>query len=388
MRLGFKIAIRFLRSNLGQTILIVIGITIAVAVQIFIGSLIQGLQKSLVDKTIGSSSQITVSSDSNNKEIGDYQDIINTITSKETQVKYISAVSDHSALYKEDGDTKSLLVRGMDLAKSEGIYKWKENLVFGKLPSKKNEILIGVDLKKEYGWKLGDTVKLLTADQKEFKCKIVGFFDLRVSSLNSSWGIVTLPSAQKMFSTGDKVTSIEMQVNENVVFSADKIASDILGKIDGKKLKVDNWKAQNEQLLSGLQGQSVSSIMIQAFVLISVVLGISSVLAITVMQKSRQIGILKAMGLKNSAASFVFLSEGIILGIFGAVCGILLGFGLSAAFSAFVLNPDGTPVVALYLDRNFLIFSGIIALAASMVAALIPARKSTKLNPIDIIRNN
>lgn len=152
-------------------------------------------------------------------------------------------------------------------------------------------------------------------------------------------------------------------------------------------MKIENWKSQNEELLSGLKGQSSSSIMIQVFVLISVVLGIASVLAITVLQKSKQIGILKAMGLKDKTASLIFLSEGFILGLFGAFIGVGLGIGLSFSFTKFALNPDGTPVVPLYIDYKFIALSGFIALASATFAALIPAGKSSKLNPIEVIKN-
>ncbi len=209
-----------------------------------------------------------------------------------------------------------------------------------------------------------------------------------MSSLNKSWGITTLTSVQDIFDAKDSVTSIEIQVNEEAVFLADEIAAKIATELNQDNLSVENWKVQNEQLLSGLQGQSISSIMIQVFVMISVVLGIASVLAITVLQKSKQIGILKAMGIRNSSTSYIFLFEGLILGFFGALLGILLGLGLSVAFTKFALNPDGTPVIDLYISYSFILLSGIIAIVASVLAALVPAIRSSKLNPIDIIRNN
>ena len=127
--------------------------------------------------------------------------------------------------------------------------------------------------------------------------------------------------------------------------------------------------------------------MIQVFVLIAVVLGIASVLAITVLQKSKQIGILKAMGIKDSTSSLIFLFQGLLLGVLGGILGVLLGLGLSFSFTRFALNPDGTPVVPLYIDYGFIALSALIALASSTFAALIPARRSSKLNPIEVIRN-
>lgn len=388
MRLGYKIARRFLKSNKGQTLLIILGIAIGVSVQIFIGSLIQGLQKSLVEKTIGNSSQITITSNTDEKKIVDYKKLIADIETVDKNIKEISVVADYPAFLEYGKNSQSILIRGFEIDQADGIYNIIDNLEEGTYPINDNDIILGIDLKTEYDIKLNDEINLVTTNQETVKAKVVGFYDLKVSSINKNWGITTLGTVQNIFDTGDSITSIEMQVNGDSVFLADEIATKIITKIDDDTLTVDNWKDQNEQLLSGLQGQSISSLMIQVFVLISVVLGIASVLAITVMQKSKQIGILKAMGIKNAATSYVFLFEGLILGFFGALLGIILGLGLSFAFTKFALNPDGTPVIALYISYPFIMISGLIAVASSIFAALIPAIRSSKLNPIDIIRNN
>ena len=388
MRLGYKIARRFLKSNKGQTLLIILGIAIGVSVQIFIGSLIQGLQKGLVEKTIGNSSQITITSNTDEKKIVDYKKLIADIETLDKNIKGISVAADYPAFLEYGKNSQSILIRGFEIDQADGIYNIIDNLEEGTYPINDNDIILGIDLKTEYDIKLNDEINLVTTNQETVKAKVVGFYDLKVSSINKNWGITTLATVQNIFDTGDSITSIEMQVNGDSVFLADEIATKIITKIDDDTLTVDNWKDQNEQLLSGLQGQSISSLMIQVFVLISVVLGIASVLAITVMQKSKQIGILKAMGIKNSSTSYVFLFEGLILGFFGALLGIILGLGLSFAFTKFALNPDGTPVIALYISYPFIMISGLIAVASSIFAALIPAIRSSKLNPIDIIRNN
>jgi len=387
MKLGFHIAIKFLKSNKGQTFLIILGIAIGVSVQIFIGSLIQGLQKSLVEKTIGNSSQITITSKETDATIRNYEKWMDTIRSVDTSITDISATLDRAALLSYNENSKSLLIRGFDLEQADGIYHISDRIVEGTIPSKANEIILGVDLQKEYGIHLNDDIVLTTA-QNRLTCNVVGFFDLKVASLNTGWGITSLKNSQTMFEALDTVTSIEMQVNDASVFKVDEIATKIATTLNNDTLKINNWKEQNESLLSGLQGQSISSYMIQVFVMISVLLGIASVLAITVLQKSKQIGILKAMGIRNSSTRFIFLFEGLILGFFGAVLGILLGLILSVSFTKFALNPDGTPVISLYLNYSFIVVSGIIAIIASVLAALVPAIRSSRLNPIDIIRNN
>lgn len=388
MRLGFKIAKRFLKSNLSQTFLIILGIAIGVSVQIFIGSLIQGLQKSLIEKTIGNSPQITITSTTDDKRILDYDKIIEDIKGVDDKIEKISVADDNPAFLEYGDNSQSLLIRGFDIGEADKIYNFIERLEEGTYPQNDKEIILGTDLKEEYGIALNDMVMITTTSQKTEEWKVVGFFDLNVSSINKNWGITTLETAQNLFDTQNSITSIEIQVEESSSFIADELAGKIIETLNNDSIEVDNWKAQNEQLLSGLQGQSISSIMIQVFVMISVVLGIASVLAITVMQKSRQIGILKAMGIKNSSTSYIFLFEGLILGFFGAALGILLGLGVAFSFTKFALNPDGTPVVALYISYSFIAMSGLIAIGASVLAAFIPAIRSSKLNPIDIIRNN
>lgn len=388
MKLNFNIAVRFLKSNISQTLIIILGIGIGISVQIFIGSLIQGLQKGLVEKTIGSSSQITITATSQDKLIDDYIDLMKTVQSADIRVKDILPAYDNAVLMEYDGKSQSLFVRGFDLSKADDIYKITDSIVEGSMPKKANEVILGKSLIEEYGFQVGDTITIIMPDKTARECKIAGFFDLKIAQINNSWCITSLSSAQELFNVKDVITSIEMQVADQYVFSTDTIAENISKAIGTSEYKITDWKEQNEQLLSGLQGQSISSIMIQIFVMLSVVLGIASVLAITVMQKAKQIGILKAMGIKNSATSMIFLFEGLILGTFGAIVGILLGLGLAAVFSTFALNPDGTPVVALYLNIKFVAMSGVIAILSCVFASFIPAIKSSKLNPIDIIRNN
>ena len=388
MRLGLKIALRFLKSNKGQTLLIILGIAIGVSVQIFIGSLIQGLQKGLVEKTIGNSPQITVSSKAEDKRIYDYSELIGSIRASDPDITVVSETIDNAAFLEYSGNSQSILIRGFNIDRADGIYSLYARIEEGTYPRNDNEIVLGIDLKDEYSLSLNDKVNVTTYNNKSVVLTVVGFFDLKVSSLNTGWGIVTLKSAQDIFDTGMAVTSVEIKLEDDAVFLADEIADKLRWKMLGDNLEIENWKAQNESLLSGLQGQDISSYMIQVFVMVSVVLAIASVLAITVIQKSRQIGILKAMGIRNSSTSYIFLFEGLILGFFGAVFGILLGLGLSVAFTKFAVNPDGTPVINLYINYSFITLSGLIAIVASILAALLPAVRSSKLNPIDIIRDN
>ena len=111
MKLGFHIAVRFLKSNIGQTILIVMGIAIGVSVQIFIGSLIQGLQKSLIEKTIGDSAHITILPGEDEEEIEEYDALYKKILGADDRIESISFAADYPAFFELDDESKSVLVR-------------------------------------------------------------------------------------------------------------------------------------------------------------------------------------------------------------------------------------------------------------------------------------
>lgn len=384
MRLSFDIALRFLKSGKGQTLLIALGISVGVAVQIFIGSLIQGLQISLIDTTVGSSSHITVTAVNDEKLIKDWERTVYEAQISNPQVINVSPALDGPATIDYENDTDSVVVRGFNLDESDKIYKFRNNLYAGSIPKNRDEALIGKELAVKSNTKIGDYITLLTTRGNTYRLKVTGLFDLKVSSINDTWVVTSLNTAENILGV-EGVSSVEMQVKD--VFLADEVSKQVAYTLSGEDLKVDNWKDLNQSLLSGLNGQSVSSYMIQVFVLVSVLLGISSVLAISVVQRSKQIGILKAMGIQDKDASLIFVFQGLMLGVLGAFLGIVLGIGLLTMFTKFALKPDGTPVVPIYISSGFIAMSGIFAVVTASIASLIPARLTSNLNPIEVIKN-
>lgn len=384
MKLALMIATRFLKDNKGQTLLIILGIAIGVSVQIFIGSLIDGLQVSLIDTTIGSSSHITILPKGKDNYFDDNEDLFNKIKSDD-RFTAVSKSLDSSGFLFYDEESYPVLVRGFEFDQANSIYKFDEKLITGRMPGSDMEVLLGKNLVEELGLSLDDSISLATPERKTVEIKLVGIYDFKVASLNKSWIITTIDTSENIFDKENKLSSIETQIKE--VFEADIIADSLSKDIEDNDLEITNWKIQNEELLSGLAGQSASSYMIQVFVLLAVLLGITSVLAISVIQKSKQLGILKAMGIKDKTASLIFLFQGLILGVIGSIIGTLLGLGLTYIFSNFVKNSDGTPLVPFYLDYTFIAISVFVAIVSATVAAFVPARKSSKLNPIEVIKN-
>lgn len=382
MKLSFQIAKRFLSYNKGQTILIILGIALGISVQIFIGLLISGLQSSLVDKTIGSSAHITVSTEVRGESFTLVNAWFNTLKQDDRLTKVGISVSGPAFGVTSD-QSQSVLIRGLS-QDSLDIAKIETKLVSGRLASTTTEVVIGKGLAEQLKLNVNDTLTLQTPSMTTVDVTVVGIADLKVAAINDSWIIGTPLFAQDLLGLEGKISSVEIQVKD--VFKADTLALELSPAVPSG-LKMVDWKAQNAELLSGLNGQSISTYMIQLFVLISVVLGIASTLAITVLQKSRQIGILKAMGINDSNASLIFIFQGLILGFFGGLLGMGLGYGLLQSFTTFAKSADGTPIIPITFDIPFILASGSIAIISALIASFIPARKSKKLSPIEVIRN-
>ncbi len=379
MSLAFSIAKRFLLSNKLQSILIILGIAIGISVQLFIGLLIQGLQMDLIDTTVGSSPHITITSDSSFTS-----DDVNFYNEKITESSNNLLVE---GLLNIDDKNIPIFVKATTF-KSGDIANLGDKLVLGTLPSSNQEIIISTFYEDVL---VGDQVSLTTYLNSDNEIReltnsytVSGKFDFGNLNINEKYLFMNFDSLQKTYSLNNRVSSIELQVKN--VFDSEEIANSIKGELD-TKYTVSTWQDENADLIQALSSQSLSSYIIQVCVIISVSLAIASVLIISVVQKSKQIGILKAMGLSNRSISNVFLSQGIILGFIGSGFGILLGISLLVSFTNFAVDSNGESVINIYYNLDFIIITFAIGLFSAVIASLIPARKSKKLSAMEVISN-
>jgi lipoprotein-releasing system permease protein len=382
MSLPLRIAIRFLLSGKTQTILIVGGIAVAISVQVFVGLLLDSLQAGLIENTVGNSPQITITSAEENVTIGRWEEIV-TLADSLSATGPVGVSVSANAFVNKGNDTVPVLVRGLDAVAIEGIYGLGGNLYEGALISSSGDVLIGRDLSDELEIKVGDRLQVRTPAGATVDYTVRGLFDIGVAAIDGSWVVSNVRTAQNLFGFGDRVTSIEMKVPD--LFTADAVAADIERALDDDGLDISNWKDENESLLNAIQSQAISSSMIQVVIILSVAIAIASILSISVLQKRRQVGILKAMGIKDGAASQIFVYQGLLIGVIAGIVGIALGVGLLWSFTTFATS-GGESVINFRFDLVFMLRSFIVAIVASGVAGLIPARRSLQLTPVEVIR--
>jgi lipoprotein-releasing system permease protein len=397
----FMIAGRFLVNGRSQTVLIILGIAIGVAVQVFLISLMDGLQRNLIQRTIGSSPHITIAPPLSSplplgiggNAIDDYQRPLKTeeneILSWQRYGDYLGSIEEITVAapmingngYIEKGRSSfPVLIKGITLPEADMIYKFNKNIISGDPRPGANNVLVGAASSEKSGLKVGDTFYLRNQKGAGDYFSIKGIFDLGSSAANNMV-VMSLDRARNFLDiTG--ISSIDIQVHD--VFAADVLAENLRRSLS--QVKVESWQERNEELLSGLKAQDTSSAMIQFFVLLSITLGIASVLAIIAIQKSRQLGILKAMGTNDKSAARIFIIQGFSMGFVGALIGILLGLGMAGLFM-FGTETSGGPAYELKITLTNILLPAVLAVLSASVAALVPARRAAGLNPMEVIRN-
>ena len=402
MNFELKVALRFLKDGRGQTIFILLGIAVGVAVQVFLNTLISGLQVDLVNQTVGKSPHVWMVGQSSYESVldtrrdenyfrgnfeslsaslNDWENITNVLENR-SDLTAIVPVAEGSAFLIRTEEAVPVVIKGVNIASADGIYGISDSMVSGTAQTSGNQILIGSGIAADYNLEVGDIVTLTLPGVRTQDYTIGGIFTLG-GATDDAWVVMRLDQGQKFLGLGSDISKIEMQISD--VYEAETISADLKARFSGAS--VENWIENNASLLSALTSQSMSSLLIQVFVLFSITLGIASVLAVSVVQKSKQIGILKAMGTRDRQVSRVFLFQGAMMGILGSIFGAAMGVGLIRMFLWGTAMETGVPIFPLSIEWSRIGVIVLIVIASSTIAAVLPARRSLKLNPVEVIRN-
>ena len=380
--LSFNIAMRFLRKSPMQSILIAAGIAIGIGVQVFLGSLITSLQTSLVDQTIGHSPQVIVQSATDGQAVR-VTPALKQAFAAQSQVTTAVPTRVFSAIYRKGKVSAPLQFTGGDLAQLNTIYDISGRMSAGTARLGSGDVLVGKDFAAKNGLKPGGTLPLVLPSGKAASLTIAGVFDFGSAAANSATAFVDGGYAAGVLGYGaDQYSAVDAQVSN--VFASKSVAAQLAADPAVKGLRVTEWQAQNSDLLSALKSQSSSSYMIQFFVLVAVALGIASTLAISAVQKTRQIGILKAMGMKDRQTGRIFLWQAVILGVSGAAVGVVAGLLLIAAFT--FAGRNSASLFPIHPQVGFIVISFAVGVLVAMLSSLIPSRRTTKLDPIEVIQ--
>jgi lipoprotein-releasing system permease protein len=401
---AWLVALRFLREGRTQTALILAGVSAGVAVIIFLSALITGLQASIIGRTLGTQAHVVVRppEDVARPVLGrDGTGIAATIEKRAQRLRSIdqwerllpaieatpgvvavSPMVSGPAFAVRGTANKSVALMGVDPDRYERIVNIRDYMIQGHYRITGTDGVIGIELAKDLGITLGDKLRIVSAENRDDVITVVGIFDLGNKDLNRRWVFITLKLAQNLLDLVGGVSNIDLTVER--IFEAEAVARQIEGRTG---MLVESWMQTNAQLLAALSNQSMTNRLIRAFVILIVALGIASVLVVSVVQKSKEIGILRAMGTTRRSIMAVFLLQGALLGAAGALLGALGGAALVKAFAGVFRNADGTILFRPEVDATLFISTCTIAIVVGTLAAALPARRAARMDPVAAIRN-
>ncbi|KGT46531.1 hypothetical protein GW12_24620 [Acinetobacter sp. HR7] len=379
--------------------MITVGVAVGVSVIVFITALIQGLQSNLIERTLGTQAHIRLLSPDEvnqvapNKEgvlqllledkraqrlrsINNWQQTLDSLD----RLPILTAVSptvSGPALVQRGEAIESVALVGIDPERYQQIIPLKQYLQSGQLRVGADDVLIGSELAKDLGVQVGSKLRLDTGQDETTLVNIAGIFELGVRELDARYVYLDLKQAQSLLNLPGGVTVIDLRVND--LFEADRIA-DQVGRLTS--LQAESWIETNAQLMNAISSQSLSTNMIMVFITISVAFGIASVMSVSVVQRTREIGILRATGATRSQILRVFLFQGAIFGLVGSAIGSAVSYGL-----VWVFNNFGPGLFYISVPIELVFLALLLATLTGVLAAAVPARRAAALDPVEAIRH-
>ena len=398
------VALRFLREGRMQSALILAGVTGGVAVIIFLTQLINQLQATIVDRVMGSQAHVVIRpleevtrrvlQPSEEQAVAtivqprpqrlrsvDQWEQVASLAAATPGVLAVSPVVSGPAFANRGGTSKSVVILGVQPEDYRRVVQMDNYMTRGRFDVSGTRALIGIDLATDLGVTVGDKLRVTSAGGRSETLDIGGLFDMGNRDLNRRWVFVTLKLGQTLLDLPGGVSNIDLTVTD--LFGADAVANTLRAQT---QLTVESWMQTNASLLSALSNQSASNNLIRSFVVIIVALGISSVLVVSVVQKQREIGILRAMGTGRRRIMAIFLLQGGLVGLVGSVLGAALAYGLLLFFSTILKGTDGKPMFAAELDLGLVGMASLVACGVGLLAASIPARSAARMDPVQAIR--
>jgi lipoprotein-releasing system permease protein len=394
-------ATRFLREGRMQSISIVLGVSIGVGVIVFMSAALSGQQANMIRRVLSAQAHVVLLPPQEIarplrgdvaeaaivqrplqrlRSIDQWQAILREVAAMPA-VRDVSPTASGPLLAVRGEATRAITVIGVDPERYFRIVPLPEKIVAGAARLSSDGIVIGTELASDLGVAVGDKLRVTTAAGQGTTLSITGIIDLGSKGANQRTTYVALHTAQALLGLVGGVSSIDVTVRD--IYAAEDVAGAI-ARLTG--IQADSWIKTNAQFYTAISAQVVANTVIRFCVGLAIALGIASVLIVSVVQKSKEIGILRAMGASQGQVMRVFLLQGAVLGLAGSLIGALIAVGAIHGWDAFFRNPDGTPLFPLEIDPALFAGSTVLATLTGLAAAVLPAIRAARLDPVVAIR--
>ncbi len=407
MSYEFFIAKRYLKSRRKTkfvsviTIISVGGVLIGVAALNFVLSMMNGFEKEVRSRIVGTTAHVSVFA-SYAEGIEDYQELVPQIKETKHVIEVAPFIYYKAAVASKEG-SDGIVVRGIDPEKEKLVTDIETNVKVGSLDLEPEDeklpgIILGATLADRLTVELGDNLVLFSLKEgslttgwstpKASKLQVRGIFETGMYEYDASLAYISLATAQKLFNMDDKVTGLHLKLDD--LYKAEKVAKEIESKLGYHYYAID-WMHMHKNLFSWMALEKYAMFIALSLIVAVAAFNIISTLIMVVIEKRKEIGILKSMGATNTGIMKIFMFEGLVVGVVGTILGSGLGYVLcwiQRTFNLISLPAEIYFISSLPVDMRILDFT-IVALAAvalTFLATIYPARRASQLTPVEAIR--
>jgi lipoprotein-releasing system permease protein len=399
------VAVRFLREGRLQTWFIVGGVAIGVGVIVFMSAMLAGLERNFLKRVLTAQAQIqllppeqvarplrggdgarvvadpVVQRPAQRLVSIDQWRRIAEILRAMPDIETVSPIVAGSVLATRGEANRSATMTGIDPQTYFRIVRVPDFVVAGEARLTSEDIVVGVELARELGAAVGDRINLRAASGAVRSLRVAGLLDFGNKGANQRTAFVALRTAQSLMGLIGGVTTIDIAVRD--AFAAEDVARRIAAT---HEVRAESWIATNAQFFAAMRAQINTNTLIRVFVALSVAFGIAAVLVVSVIQRSREIGILRATGTRQGQVLRVFLIQGGLLGFAGSLLGAALGSAALVWWHAVARQADGGELFPLVLEARLFAATALLATATGVLAAAAPALRAARLDPVVAIR--
>ncbi len=414
MKLLSSIAIRYLLARKRQSIVSLLGIILGVAFFLAISSLMRGTETDFIRRLVDNSPHINITPEfrlpreqpavitypdrlveirnvkpvNETRGILNYNQVIESLKFSNPDIVASPTLNDQ-AIIRGAGRNYSVTLSGMipeDIKKVTTVEKYMVEGTVDNIISNPDGVIIGANLAKNLSLYMGNNLTLTSSTGQVRNFKIVGMFRTGRSQYDERQAFVTLKRVQALTDRANRTSNILVKLSDP--YQAKEIADDIESRIGYKAV---SWQEASEDMISSLVVRNIVMYTVVSAVLVVAAFGIYNVISTVVIEKHKDISILKSMGFRASDIKNIFVTQGLVLGVIGCLVGIPLGCVLMFSLSQVSLKaPGSSEAIPMPVDwgiTQFLIAIAF-ALGSASIAALLPARKAAIVEPVDILRGS
>ena len=391
MRYELWLGLRYLMARRRERFVSVIaalsigGVALGVMALLVVLAVMSGFDHDLKEKLVGANAHIVIEADSGIREI---EPLMRRVAATE-HVVGVSPFVTGQAIVRLPDRAFGVVVRGLDVERERQVSQWHHYLVMGHLPAADDEAVLGVELARFMGASPGRTIALLSpADGRLHELVVSGLFRSGMYEYDSNLIGVTVPRAQRMFGLDGVVTGLGVRLD---ALERAEPVRDALAAAVGRAYSVKTWMQLNQTLFDALKLEKLTMFVILTLIVLVAAVNIVSTLIMMVIEKTRDIGILKSVGASGRSVRAIFTWQGLIIGVAGTALGVagawaiiwLLQTTELIRLPSSIYYLDHLPARVEWDDWMRVISA---ALAISLLATIYPARQAAKLAPVDALR--